>query len=444
MATTCVTDFLRRLTRGMAAGTLVDESDQQLVERALAGPDEVAIQAMVQRHGAMVYRVCWRVLQHPQDAEDAFQATFLVLAQKLRSVRKHASLASWLHGVGYRIALKAKAQAAARRRHESQRAPADATPPDDVTWKELRSALDDELARLPEHWRLPLVLCYLEGRTQDEAAGTLGWSKSTLRRRLREARETLASRLNRRGVVWSAALAGVLFSDCLVSTGPAHAAIAATVDAAAAVAAGKTLAMTTSAKIAALTQGAVKAMFMTKFKAATGVLLAAALVATGTSAVSFPTLEAGPIDQGAVAGNDESKQVKDTVLQDKGRSEKDFRVTAGEGLRLTVQEAPTKFHFGVGADQKTTIKQANLSYTFPFALPSAEEILQALPKGKPRPKDARIHCELIAFQVDEPRFFPLVGRASLAHAHFKCTVSTDQGSDVVYIDRDHLITTNKP
>src|ERR1700682_2703297 len=90
MATTNLSDFFRRLTRGMAAETLGDHCDRQLVERALAGRDEAAFQAIVQRHGPMVYRVCWRVLLHPQDAEDAFQATFLVLGQKLRSVRKHA------------------------------------------------------------------------------------------------------------------------------------------------------------------------------------------------------------------------------------------------------------------------------------------------------------------------------------------------------------------
>src|SRR5438552_16446960 len=104
----------RRLARGMDAEMLGPESDRQLVERALAR-DAAALQAIVHRHGAMVYRACWRVLQHTQDTEDAFQATFLVLAQKLRSVRKHESLASWLHGVAYRVSIKARLQAKARR-----------------------------------------------------------------------------------------------------------------------------------------------------------------------------------------------------------------------------------------------------------------------------------------------------------------------------------------
>src|SRR5215470_16413516 len=204
MATAKLSNFLRRLTRGMVAETLADQSDRELVERFLAGQDEAVFEAIVRRHGTMVYRVCWRVLQHAEDTEDSFQATFLVLAQKLRTVRKHASLASWLHGVAHRVALKAKAQAATRRRHEEQVAASQTMPPADVSWGEVRAVLDAELVRLPEKWRLPLVLCYLEGRTQDEAAAQLGWSPRTLRRRLEEGRTSLGRRLGRRGVVWPA------------------------------------------------------------------------------------------------------------------------------------------------------------------------------------------------------------------------------------------------
>src|ERR1043165_4212655 len=163
----------------------------------------------------------WRVLQHPQDAEDAFQATFLVLAQKLSTVRKHASLASWLHGVAHRVSVRAKLQAAARHRRESRASLSDTMPPDDVTLKEALSVLDAELSQLPDKWRLPLVLCYLEGRTQDEAAKRLAWSKSTLRSRLEEARDPLARRLTRRGFTLPAALSAVLLSDCAASAAPA-------------------------------------------------------------------------------------------------------------------------------------------------------------------------------------------------------------------------------
>src|SRR5262245_64653031 len=120
MATGSLNNFLRRLSRGRAAEALQDQSDRQLVERVLAGRDDAVFEAIVRRHGPMVYRVCWRVLRQEQDTEDAFQATFLLLAHKVRTLRKHASLASWLHGVAHRVALKAKALAASRSRHEHQ------------------------------------------------------------------------------------------------------------------------------------------------------------------------------------------------------------------------------------------------------------------------------------------------------------------------------------
>lgn len=271
MATTSLSDFFRRLTRGMAAETLDDHSDRQLVERALAGRDEAAFHAILQRHGPMVYRVCWRVLLCTQDTEDAFQATFLVLAQKLRTVRERASLASWLHGVARRVALKAKVQSAGWRRHEQDVSRPDTVPADDVTWKELRSVLDAELSQLPEKWRLPLILCYLEGRTQDEAAGQLAWSKGTLRRRLEEARDALGRRLTRRGIVCPAALSAVLLSDCLAAAVPGL--VASTVEAAVGVAAGKTVTTAASVKVAALTEGVLKAMLITKLKKVAAVLV---------------------------------------------------------------------------------------------------------------------------------------------------------------------------
>src|SRR5439155_13345573 len=114
VATANLSTFLKRLTRGMAAETLNEQTDGQLVEQFLARREEAAFEAIVRRHGAMVYRVCWRVLRQAQDTEDAFQATFLLLAQKLRTMRNQDSLASWLHGVAHRVALQAKGRSATR------------------------------------------------------------------------------------------------------------------------------------------------------------------------------------------------------------------------------------------------------------------------------------------------------------------------------------------
>ena len=291
MGTAKTSDFLRRLTRGMVAETLADQSDRQLVEQFLAGRGEAVFEAILRRHGAMVYRVCWRVLQHHQDAEDAFQATFLVLAQRLRTVRKHASLASWLHGVAHRLALRAKAGAATRRRHEAQASVCQTMPPDDGSWGEVRAVLDAELAALPEKWRLPLVLCYLEGRTQDEAAAQIGWSPRTLRRRLEEARTGLGRRLSRRGVAWSAALSAVLLSDAVASAALAPGLLDSTIKAASLFAAGQTAAAgLVSAKAAALTEGVLKTMFLTKLKTLTAGVFVLAAVGSGGSSLLIPTL----------------------------------------------------------------------------------------------------------------------------------------------------------
>ncbi len=324
MATRSLSEFFSSLTRRMALETLADQSDPQLVARALAGPDEAALQAIVHRHGAMVYRVCWRVLHHVHDAEDAFQATFLVLAQKLRSVRKQASLASWLHGVAHRVALKARTQAAARRRHESQAAAGQETPPEDGSGKELLALLDAELERLPEKWRLPLILCYLEGRTQDEAAGQLGWSKTTLRNRLDEARAALGRRLTRRGFVFPAVLSTVLLSDCMT---PAAGMVATTVVGAVAVASGKPVAAA-SAKAAALAKGMVHVMLLSNWRTMLAglVVLAASLIPVGEALLKGQTAagqhararegEAGAVDRKAAPAPNaaEGKPARDIAV----------------------------------------------------------------------------------------------------------------------------------
>jgi RNA polymerase sigma factor (sigma-70 family) len=207
---------LRDLGRDLQelAGVPEPATDAALVEQLEHGADPAAFESLVRRHGPMVLGVCRRVLGHTPDAEDAFQATFLVLARDLRKIRRTHSLAAWLHGVARRVSLTALQRRAALRRHDRAAARPEAVSAEDLSWKEIRTVLDEELARLPERWRLPLVLCYLEGRTQDEAARQLGWGKSNLRRRLNEARDALGRRLARRGI-GGAALAAWLVSDAV-------------------------------------------------------------------------------------------------------------------------------------------------------------------------------------------------------------------------------------
>src|SRR5262249_33507378 len=201
-----------------------------------------------------------------EDTEDAFQATFLLLAQKLVTLRKKESLASWLHGVAYRVALDARKLAARRRRRESRANAATASPPDGVNWEEVRAVLDAELAALPEAQRLPLVLCYLEARTQDEAARHLGWSKSTLVRRLGAARTALGRRLARRGFVWSAAGAAVLLSDSLAPAAPAPRTIRSTVEFVGGMLSGRATTGILSTNAFVLAKGVRSSMVLTKLK----------------------------------------------------------------------------------------------------------------------------------------------------------------------------------
>jgi RNA polymerase sigma factor (sigma-70 family) len=250
------------------------------VERFLAARDEAAFAAILRRHGPMVLRVCRRVLPVEQDAEDAFQATFLVLAREARTLRQRSSLASWLYGVAHRVALDARGGAARRRKHEARAANHSPSPaPDEVTWKEVQEGLAAELARLPERWRAPLVLCYLEGLTRDEAARQLGWSKMTLRRRLDEARAALGRRLAGRGVAWPAALGAVLVSEAVAPAVVRAGLVGPTLKAAACVAAGQAV-TAVSARVAALAEGAMNALFLRRLAVGLGVLLLAVVAGT--------------------------------------------------------------------------------------------------------------------------------------------------------------------
>jgi RNA polymerase sigma factor (sigma-70 family) len=158
-------------------------ADHELLGRYLSQHDEAAFAAIVHRHGAMVLATCRRLLPCEQDAEDAGQATFLVLACRGATIRRQASLAGWLHGVACRVARKLRADLA-RRRTTTGAVPelSDRSDALDVSWREVQAILDEELERLPERYRAPIVLCYLEGQTRDEAARRLAWSLATLRR----------------------------------------------------------------------------------------------------------------------------------------------------------------------------------------------------------------------------------------------------------------------
>jgi RNA polymerase sigma factor (sigma-70 family) len=186
-------------------------SDPDLLGRFVARQDEEAFAALVRRHGPMVLRLCQRSLRSQQDAEDVFQATFLVLCRKAKSLQGCESLASWLYGVAVRLAMKGQVQEARRRARERRAAvPAPPDPLAEISVREAQAILDQELVRLPEKYRAPLVLCCLEGLTRDEAAQQLGWSVGLVKSRLEQARELLGKRLPRRGLAPGSALLAFL------------------------------------------------------------------------------------------------------------------------------------------------------------------------------------------------------------------------------------------
>ena len=260
-----------------SAGALGGVSDAELLDRFLAARDEAAFAAIVERHGPMVLGVCRRVLHDGHDAEDAFQATFLVLARRAAAVEPKGRLADWLYGVARRVALKARAGSLRRRARERLVAvlpePGAEAPParDDV-----RPLLDEELGRLPEKYRAPIVLCDLQGKTHREAAEQLGWPIGTVSCRISRGRAMLAGRLARRGVSPADASTPLLLSLRVpASAGLPQSLIRTTTRAAAEVAAGKAATVVASTTVAALTKGALRAMLMTRIQIVVAALMAA-------------------------------------------------------------------------------------------------------------------------------------------------------------------------
>jgi RNA polymerase sigma factor (sigma-70 family) len=287
--------LLCRLTHLTVAAQTRGLTDRQLLERFAAHREEEAFAALVQRHGPLVLGVCRRLLRHEQDAEDVFQATFLILARKAAVVTWRPSVGGWLHEVAARLACKARAQARQRRVHEQEAAiPSGTSTSNDPVTREWLAVLEEELHGLPEEYRLALVLCHLEGRPRAEAARQLGWSPRTLRRRLQAGRTLLRRRLARRGLTLPGGLLATTLAAREATAGVPALLSRAAVRTAVAFASRAASAGPLSGRAALLAEGVLRALSRTRWKAPLGLLLALGLLTSAAGLTAWQMAGAKP------------------------------------------------------------------------------------------------------------------------------------------------------
>lgn len=307
-------DYLRRVTGQRESGEM---ADSQLLERYIATKDEAAFEVLLDRYGPMVLGVCRRMIADAHLAEDVFQATFLLLVRKAHTVRRRESLSSWLHGVAMRLAWKARTAASRQRPGEMpEMASPDSTA--EVGWRDLRPLLDEEVQRLPGKCREAFVLCYLEGKSNADAARQLGCPEGTVFSRLAQARDRLRGRLTRRGVTLSAAGLTTLLGTSSLSAALPPVLKQSTMQAITGQAA-------VSATVAALVQGGLQMMFLTKMKTAAVLVMALVLGLGG----------AGLLTHQALA--DKSGDVKKSQLANKNPADAPKEQPPGPNVPLEVK-----------------------------------------------------------------------------------------------------------
>jgi RNA polymerase sigma factor (sigma-70 family) len=301
--TATLPDHIRRLVAGASRASV---ADGDCLERFTAVGDEAAFETLVRRHGPVVLRVCRSVLRDAHAAEDAFQATFVILARQAGSLRKQRSLGSWLYKVAYRIALRLQQKefAQASRAGALPVRPA-ANPLDEVSWREVQAIFFEEVARLSERYRAPLLLCCLEGKTRDEAAEQLGCNPGTLKSRLERGRKLLRDRLARRGLGLSAGLLGTHLTAAGVDAAVPEVAVTAVVRAARSLRVGGSVAGMVPVRVVSLVEEAVRATFVGHLKAVLTLALVCGSLAGGASlwsrviAADAPSSADRPADEAA-------------------------------------------------------------------------------------------------------------------------------------------------
>lgn len=334
---------LQQLRNVIAGQQTRDVSDQELLTRFLRQRDEAAFAALMERHGRMVLGVCRRVLRDRQDGEDACQAAFLVLARRAGTVRKQGSLASWLHGVAWRVARRLRSSNARRLVREgasAARRPS-ASDPEDVSLRDVLRVLDEELNRLPARYRGALVLCHLEGLTQDEACSRLGCTRGALRGWLERGRQQLRRRLLRRGVTASAALAVGALAPSVCSAALPPTLVVTTVNASARLAAGQ--ATTLPPRVLALTEAVLREMALAKLVGLAAMAGTIALLA----ALALTTLLDGKVPETVSAATARAESWSEVArLQGPDGMHAWHAAFSPDGARLAVGSGGTIPHAG--------------------------------------------------------------------------------------------------
>jgi RNA polymerase sigma factor (sigma-70 family) len=328
-------------------------TDEELLTRFLNGRDDAALSALVRRHGPMVWGVCCRLLRSHHDAEDAFQATFLVLVQKAATVPNREKIGNWLYGVAHQTAVRMRAVAAKRGMRERQvTVLPEPTTAEQYVWNDLLPVLDEELSRLPEKYRIFIVLCDLEGMTRKEVARQLNLPEGTAASRLAAARALLAKRLARRGIVVSSVLLGAVLCQKSAWASVPTTIITSMIKAAMLVAAGQAAAAAISPTVGALKIGVTKAMFMTKIMTGMVVVLVVGLPLAGIGAGVGLSTNPVAVAQEPGAKPDEAKksETKEPPKQGhKAWEEKVSKLLTPAQIYRDKVEGPVRIEFVVGA-----------------------------------------------------------------------------------------------
>ncbi|HEV3145567.1 MAG TPA: sigma-70 family RNA polymerase sigma factor [Gemmataceae bacterium] len=361
MATGQLNEVVEHLRRAVNPHDGTGLSDGQLLQNYLSRREEAALAILVRRHGPMVWGVCRRILHHSHDAEDAFQATFLVFVRKAASIASKELVGNWLYGVAYQTAMKARTMAAKRRERERQvieMPEAEAVSHD--LWRDLQPLLDHALSCLPDKYRIPVVLCDLQGKSRKAAAQQIGCPEGTVAGRLARARTMLAKRLARHGVTATgAALAAALAEEAASAKVPLAVASgtikAATIFAAGPAAAGGAL----SARPVALAERVLKTMLLTKLKIATAVLAMFAVLGGGVAALSqkvladMPALPGAPPVLAEKPADPPAKDRKETASTTAEKKEVEPTPMSIRGIVKAVDAANNKLTVAYGAGETT-------------------------------------------------------------------------------------------